>query len=239
MLRPTKEQFQNFEALFDYFNKNLFDGNLPNVILNFSRKSGTAGFFSPNNWQSADGKTTHEISINPNTFSNGKVYIIQTLVHEMVHLWQEEFGEPGSKKSKNYHNRQWADKMIEVGLIPSHNGEVGGKQIGTRMSDYLEKGGVLDQLIEKMPNDIWYPFETLMIVDVKQLEEMLELEEDPVKVEEIKEQIEEFEEAIEQAKKKHKSKYTCASCEVNVWGKADLQILCGVCGNEFYETRPE
>src|SRR5262249_57307599 len=38
------------------------------------------------------------------------------LVHEMVHVWQEQYGHPASR---GYHNKQWAAKMKAVGLQPS------------------------------------------------------------------------------------------------------------------------
>jgi hypothetical protein len=37
-------------------------------------------------------------------------------VHEMAHVWQHAHGKP----SRNgYHNKEWAAKMDERGLIPS------------------------------------------------------------------------------------------------------------------------
>ena len=33
--------------------------------------------------------------------------------------------------------------------------------------------------------------------------------------------------------KKNKVKYTCPQCQTNVWGKADLNIDCGDCGQGF------
>jgi hypothetical protein len=45
--------------------------------------------------------------------------ILSTLVHEMVHVWQETYGNPSRR---GYHNRQWAEKMREVGLQPSSTG---------------------------------------------------------------------------------------------------------------------
>ena len=63
-LKPTTEQFNTYQALYDYFNAHLFDGELPGIILNFSRKGGACGFFAPNRWHRGETKT-HEISINP------------------------------------------------------------------------------------------------------------------------------------------------------------------------------
>ena len=63
---------------------------------------------------------------------------MQTLVHEMVHLWQAHFGKPGRGR---YHNGQWADKMEAIGLMPSSTGKPGGQRTGDCMADYAIEGG--------------------------------------------------------------------------------------------------
>ena len=39
--------------------------------------------------------------------------ILGTLVHEMCHQWQHELGNPSRS---GYHNKEWGNKMKEVGL---------------------------------------------------------------------------------------------------------------------------
>lgn len=56
----------------------------------------------------------------------------------MVHLWQHHFGKP---TRSGYHNREWANKMESIGLIPGDTGEEGGKQTGQKMTHYIEDGG--------------------------------------------------------------------------------------------------
>jgi hypothetical protein len=56
----------------------------------------------------------------------------------MVHCWQHCFGTPGRDY---YHNREWADKMIIIGLMPSSTGEIGGRITGQVMGDYIIEGG--------------------------------------------------------------------------------------------------
>ncbi|MCL5237762.1 MAG: hypothetical protein M1353_07940 [Nitrospirae bacterium] len=48
--KPTSEQFEAYQGLYDYFNGTLFNNELPAIILNFSRHSGACGFFAPNRW---------------------------------------------------------------------------------------------------------------------------------------------------------------------------------------------
>lgn len=229
IMEPTKEQFYAFQGLFDYFNKNLFDGQLPDVILNFSRKNQTAGFFAPARWQRITGEDKHEISINPFSLSQGKEYVIQTLVHEMCHLWQQEFGEPSRS---GYHNKEWATKMEACGLVPSSTGKVGGKKTGQHMADYLAPDGKLEKLIQAMPDSIWLPFKAIETMDVEDLKEMLKEAEESGNDQEVKE-IQELLEEVESKKKKNKTKYSCPGCSVNIWGKPDLNVRCGYCDEEF------
>jgi hypothetical protein len=76
---------------------------------------------------------------NPTHFeTRGFAYVLSTLAHEMVHLWQYRFGKPGSR---GYHNKQWAGKMHAIGLHPSSTGDVGGRETGQSMTHYIEPHG--------------------------------------------------------------------------------------------------
>ena len=73
--------------------------------------------------------------------------ILSTLVHEMAHVWQQTYGKP---PRKGYHDRQWAAKMLEVGLQPSTTGEPGGKETGQSMSHYILPGGRYAEAFAKL-----------------------------------------------------------------------------------------
>ena len=64
--------------------------------------------------------------------------ILSTLVHEMVHVWQETHG---TRPRRSYHDREWARKMKEIGLQPSTTGEPGGKETGQSVTHYILPGG--------------------------------------------------------------------------------------------------
>ncbi|MDH8410092.1 sprT domain-containing protein, partial [Klebsiella pneumoniae] len=68
-------------------------------------------------------------------------------VHEMVHLWQHHHG---NVSRAGYHNVEWAEKMVSIGLIPSHTGAPGGKQIGQHMSHYVEPAGRFDKAANEL-----------------------------------------------------------------------------------------
>lgn len=152
---PTSAQFQAYEAMFAYFNGELWGGRLPPVILNFSRHAGALGFFAPERWENGK-ERTHEISINPAfLLTRSPREVASTLVHEMTHHWQKEFGKPSRG---GYHNREWAAEMKRVGLHPSSTAAPGGDEVGQRVSHYIVEGGPFDVAFQKMPEACTLPW---------------------------------------------------------------------------------
>lgn len=225
----TEKQFTTIEGLFNYYNVELFNGQLKDCLLNLSRKNGAMGFFAPRRWKDKTGKQIiHEISINPDTFNVDDEELHRTLVHEMCHLWQEDFGKPSRRC---YHNREWSNKMISVGLMPSHNGQPGGRVTGQSMNDYTIEGGRFQQkyqdIVSSGTDDLklpYYPAKPLLVSAVAILAGETETGE---------ESGEEGESAPSASGKK--VRYMC-DCETKVWGKPGLNILCGDCGQPFSAT---
>lgn len=152
---PTSAQFAAYEQMFAYFNVRLFGGALPPVLLNFSRHAKAYGFFAPERWEKGK-EVKHEISLNPSHLrSRRPIEVASTLVHEMVHLWQQENGKPSRA---GYHNEEWASKMEGVGLIPSSTGEPGGARTGQKMTHYIEKGGAFAVAFNTMPKAYTLPW---------------------------------------------------------------------------------
>lgn len=144
---PTPEQFRTYQAMFDYYNRQLFDSKLPKVLLVFTRHVKAAGYFAPGRWAGMGEAGVHEISLHPDLLiSRPPKEVASTLVHEMVHLWQQTFGKPGRR---GYHNRQWSKEMIRVGLMPSTTGAPGGARVGEPMSHYVLPGGPFEVAFEK------------------------------------------------------------------------------------------
>ncbi len=80
-----------------------------------------------------------ELGLHPGFFTLRPVEeVLSTLVHEMVHHWQDRLGSPSRS---NPHNRQWASKMREIGLEPSATGLPDGKDTGMHMSHYIQPEG--------------------------------------------------------------------------------------------------
>ena len=147
IVRPEKEkraeltaaEYKSFQHAFDFFNTELFNNSLPQVLVTLQRHARSQGYFGANRFSGrAAGTRIHEIALNPDGFTErSDKEILSTLVHEQVHLWQETHGTP----SRGYHNRQWAERMREAGLYPSSTGGPGGKETGHRVSHYILPAG--------------------------------------------------------------------------------------------------
>jgi hypothetical protein len=153
---PTNAQFAAYRAMWAYYNAVLFGGALGDVILNFSRLARSLGFFAPERWRDASDVVTHEISLYPAhlTRDNAKD-AASTLVHEMCHLFRH--GQPNPPRN-GYHDRQWADKMEALGLMPSATAAPGGARVGYRMSHYILPGGAFERAFEQMPAECHLPW---------------------------------------------------------------------------------
>jgi len=150
-MSPTNEVYAPLVAAYEHFNKLLFNNDLPPVVFTLQRKKNVMGFFAAKRWGNLQGELCSEISINPAYFANCRlIEVFQTLVHEMVHSWQFHFGMPSEG---HYHNKEWAQKMMEVGLMPSDTGEPGGAVVGRNMSDFIMKPGLFMQAADVLLND--------------------------------------------------------------------------------------
>jgi hypothetical protein len=158
-LAPTQAQYTAFARIFDHFNAALFGGTLPPVMLTFSRRARAMGFFAAERWTrqgEKGGDKVGEIALNPDHLRELEAKeSAQTLVHEMVHLWQDVYGHPSRR---GYHNSEWADQMEAVGLMPSSTGGPNGRRTGQRMSDYVIAAGPFERAFEAMPTEWFLPF---------------------------------------------------------------------------------
>jgi len=202
MNNPTTQTYTSLSTAYEFFNKELFGGTLPPCLITMQRRSGAYGYFSGERFASlADPKeVTDEIALNPVHFATQKPdEVLSTLAHEMVHLWQHHYGKP---PRKGYHDRQWAAKMHEIGLIPTATGEPGGKETGQKVTHCIEKHGRYAHAVKKLLAEhpaILYHDRTG--------------EDD----------------TIRKKKAASKTKYTCPSCGLNAWAKPEVSLICGNC----------
>jgi len=143
---PTASSYAGLSRAYDHFNRRLFGGTLPQCLITLQRHKGAYGFFHAQRFSELRDKSgppdLDEIALNPSTFHGRKaVEILSTLVHEMVHLWQQHQGKPSRG---GYHNKEWAAQMNAVGLTPTDTGQAGGKQTGPKVTHMIVHGGPFD-----------------------------------------------------------------------------------------------
>lgn len=204
--KPTSAVWDAYQAMFDFFNEQLWGGKLPEAILNMSRKRGAAGFFWADRWESVDGsKRAPEISLNPECSNRQPVEVASTLVHEMCHHWQQAFGRPGKGA---YHNREWGTEMKRVGLQPVSHDQPG-KETGCRVSHTVIADGSFLRAFDGLP-------EKAMPWRCGALRPASEPPLPPGG----------------RRGNRNKTAYRCG-CGVKVWGKPDLHLHCNDCGSDF------
>lgn len=212
----TSKIYSDLETAWDYYNRELFEGKLPPVLLVMSYHRSAYGYFRSkpfvprdqleayDEWQIAVQEEPEEsqalnamkpgideVSLNIFAFRERTVpQIMSTLVHEAVHCQQHHYGKPPKRPS---HNKEWATMMKAVGLYPSATGEPGGKETGRRVSHYIVEGGPFDLATKNLPVTLDW---------VGMLPTRKKKERTP------------------------KVTYKCPTCEIKVRGNVDLKIRC-------------
>lgn len=216
MLPPTEEAYGELQTAYQFWNEVLFDSALPPCLITFQRKTRTYGYFSGQRFVNGKNETTDEIALNPVFFGSTPISeVMQTLVHEMTHLWQFHFGKPGRRC---YHNKEWASKIEELGLMPSSTGFPGGKKVGEKMAEYILPGGLFeDKLKCLLSTDFSITWRDRFPPDTTKLENPGE----------EKESLE---------SRSNRRKYSCPKCSLNAWAKPKSRLICGECQNQLEDV---
>ena len=203
-------EYTSLDLAFDFFNARLFEGTLPKAFLMLRNHSRARGYFRSKAFSSRLNQevTTDEISLCMETFGRRTdKEILSTLCHEQTHLLQAHFGKPGRR---GYHNLEWAMMMIEIGLMPTDTGAVGGKMTGERVTHYIVEGGKFDlaatELLETGRRLNWQEIDRTVLA-TSLVGGVL---------------------AVAQQKQTRK-KYTCPGCAMNAWAKFSAALVCGNC----------
>jgi hypothetical protein len=195
----TAVEYSAFQQAYDFYNTELFANTLPHVLVTLPHQKRSRGYFSADRFRGRTGTgKVHELALNPDEFQRTETEILSTLVHEMAHVWQQEHGHPGRGR---YHNKEWAAKMLDLGLHPSSTGEPGGTMTGQRVSHYIVKNGPFAKATARL-------LKTGFVLNWQSSR--------PPRKERL-------------LKAASKTKYSCPGCGLNVWAKPDVTLHCGEC----------
>jgi hypothetical protein len=211
-LSPGAQAHHEVQLAYDFFNRELFRGDLPPCFVSFQRKGSRArGYFCSERLATAEGSRADEIALNPRHFrSRTFIEIMSTLVHEMVHQWQHHFGRRHSRTA--YHNKEWAGEMLRIGLHPSHTGEPGGRMTGQTMSHFVMPGGLFQTAAQKLsamlPSLTWFDADAAQPLPKGLVGSGLM----PLA-----------------SRSGRRTIYQCPTCKDRAQGKSTLFIICGNC----------
>lgn len=138
----TKRLSLELRYVFGVLNLALFGARLPPCEFFFERRDDVVGMFRSRRFHGRD-----QIGFNPDFLSRPLIDTLSTCAHELVHLWQYE---RGKITTVGFHNREWADRMISIGLQPSDTGAPGGNEVGEDMTHYIIAGGRFDCIARKL-----------------------------------------------------------------------------------------
>jgi hypothetical protein len=206
--KPCVEQSEAYLKAFDHLNVYLFNGILSRPMLVLTRSAAVKkGYFAPEAWVNEDEDLVHEISINSNWLATQDIVeAMAVLAHEMLHHWQWEHGKPGRG---GYHNQEWMDKALSIGLQPVGSGD----KVGTD----LMPAGPTDEAIRSLPEDAIFPWITAGIID-----------DDDGKGKDGRQRQ-------RSPRSGKRAKYTCAQCGLNAWAKPGAPLYCGSCDRPLVE----
>lgn len=242
-ISPTLELYGALDRAFIHFNETIFGGTLPPCLITLRSSNRIRGYHHNGRFISATGIVGDELGLHPGYFAVLPIEIaLSTLVHEMVHHWQEHFGRPSKS---NPHNRDWVTKMVSVGLVPSHTGLPGGRQTGRSMSHYIQPNGLyaaacqdllksgfelpwVDRYTSSSMETFANQREALASAGVALnlspplAEALMELPDpDPVL----------FEPPL--TREKTRFMFHCKTCEMRAWAGNDVHLVCGECNTDL------
>jgi len=117
----TQELYKAFHKL----NETYYEGKLPEpmiVISNLAKQGYYGVFYSDKLWTTADGSIKkYEIGIAAEALNRPYLEIIQTLHHEMIHLYCRENGIKDTTKRGKYHTIKFKEEAEKRGMI--YNGD--------------------------------------------------------------------------------------------------------------------
>ena len=132
MTNTNKKEVKDLQAplnelhkLFDKANKELYNNELPNVVITIQSagKTKSLGWFTVNPmWMVGDDSELHEINLSSEALKRDFVDIATTLLHEMIHLYCSVNGIKDTSRNYTYHNKRFKAEAEKHGMQYTHDG---------------------------------------------------------------------------------------------------------------------
>ncbi len=140
-----KPMIEELESLFSKLNDRFFDGTLETPVITIAPDTCRAyGWFTTwRAWKETDNKDSegyYEINVTSDYLNRTPVEIAGTLLHEMVHLYNQMNGVQDTSRSGHYHNKAFKTSAEAHGLIVEKTPKDGFNQTkpNAETAEYLE-----------------------------------------------------------------------------------------------------
>lgn len=136
------------EKIYRALNEQYFGGEIEEPVITIQSTPRAYGHVTvAKAWHRADGRLCHELNIGAGTLDRPIEYVVATVLHEMVHLYNLQHGIQDCSRGGTYHNKHFRDAATARDLIISYDSRIGWSV--TEPSDAL-----IDFILEQGWSDI-------------------------------------------------------------------------------------
>ena len=124
----SQQLYTELYRAFDFFNNIFAEGKLPNVVITIqeSGRRNAYGWFGNGFWSDRlVGDAVPEINLSAEYMSRGPEGLLETLLHEMAHLWCASVAKVKDCSGGQYHNKHFKKAAERFGLEVSRDGNRG------------------------------------------------------------------------------------------------------------------
>mgnify|MGYP001591900978 CR=1 FL=1 len=124
----SQQLYTELYRAFDLFNTTFADGKLPNVVITIqeSGRRNAYGWFGNGFWKdNLVGDSVPEINLSAEYLSRGASCLLETLLHEMAHLWNACVEKVSDCSGGQYHNKKFKIAAERFGLSVERSGAKG------------------------------------------------------------------------------------------------------------------
>lgn len=206
--KPTDKMSRavsQLEHIFNKMNADFFEGKLPTPIITVQSSPRSYGHCTVAKvWKKKDGET-YELNIAAEVLNYPIEETLDTMAHEMVHLYCRENGIKEVSRGGTYHNKKFKELAEKIGLDTFHNEKCG----------WNTKGG--DRMIEYAIENEWSEI-TLGRGTKTQIQIQVDVTTGEV-----------TEPTPTPARTSSTRKYVCPKCGQTIRATKDVNIICGDC----------
>jgi len=117
-----KATIAELHKAYDMINEMYFQNELSPVVISVhtTTKKNVLGWYTPAKIWNTGEEERHEINLVAENLQRGKMQVLQTLFHEMLHHWNNLRGVQDTSRGNAYHNKRFLNSALEKGFEYLH-----------------------------------------------------------------------------------------------------------------------